>query len=143
MMKERGTYLVPTFTTTMREQGDPIVAARQRANLPRKRAMTARALKLGVRIVAGTDIEYDDKYRLQDEIVEFVRLGLSPMAAIKSATSVAAECLMINARTGSIRPGLEADLVAVDGDPTVDIETVRDVMLVLNNGKVAVNRLNP
>ena len=143
LMKERGTYLVPTFTTTMREQGDPIVAARQRANLPRKRAMTARALKLGVRIVAGTDIEYDDKYRLQDEIVEFVRLGLSPMAAIKSATSVAAECLMISARTGSIRPGLEADLVAVDGDPTADIETVRDVMLVLNNGKVAVNRLNP
>ena len=143
LMKERGTYLVPTFTTTSREGGDPIVAARQRANLPRKRAMTTRAFKLGVKVVAGTDIEYDDKYRLQDEIAEFVRLGFSPMAAIKSATSLAAEGLMVNARTGSIRPGLEADLIAVENDPTTDIETLRDVMLVVNNGKVAVNRLNP
>jgi imidazolonepropionase-like amidohydrolase len=65
------------------------------------------------------------------------------MAAIKSATSIAAECLMINARAGSIRPGLEADLIAVDGDPTADIEALRDVLFVLNNGKIAVNRLNP
>ena len=65
-------------------------AARQRAHIPRRRDMVARAIKLGVKIVAGTDIEYDDKYRLQDEIVEFVRLGLPPMASIKSATSVAA-----------------------------------------------------
>jgi imidazolonepropionase-like amidohydrolase len=143
LMKERGTYLVPTFTTTMREEGDAIVAARQRANLPRRRAMTARALKLGVRIVAATDIEYDDKYRLQDEIVEFVRLGMSPMGAIKSATTVAAECLTIDARTGAIKPGLEADLIVVEGDPLADIEAIRDVILVLNNGKVAVNRLNP
>jgi hypothetical protein len=66
--------------TTLREQGDPTVAARQRANIPRKRAMTIRALKLGVNVVTGADIEYDDK---------------------------------------------------------------RDVLLVLNNGKMAVNRLNP
>jgi imidazolonepropionase-like amidohydrolase len=91
----------------------------------------------------GTDIEYDDKYRLQDEMAEFVRLGFSPMAAIRSATSLAAESLAINTRTGSIKPGLEADLIAIDGDPTVDIEAVRDVLLVLNNGKMAVNRLNP
>jgi imidazolonepropionase-like amidohydrolase len=143
LMKERGTYLVPTFTTTMREGGDPIVAARQRANIPRKRAMTIRALKLGVKVVAGTDIEYDDKYRLQDEMAEFVRLGLSPMAAIRSATSVAAESLTIDTRTGSIRPGLEADLIVIEGDPTADIEAVRDVLMVVNDGKITINRLNP
>jgi imidazolonepropionase-like amidohydrolase len=62
LMKERGTYLVPTFTTTLREQGDPTVAARQRANIPRKRAMTIRALKLGVKVVAG------HRYRVRRQI---------------------------------------------------------------------------
>jgi imidazolonepropionase-like amidohydrolase len=74
-------------------------------------------------------------------LMELRRAGLSPMAAIKAATSVAAECLMIQARTGAIRPGLEADLIVVDSDPTADLETLRDVLLVLNDGKIAINRL--
>jgi len=97
---------------------------------------------MGVRIVAGSDNTYKDKkYGLQDELMELRRVGLSPMAAIKAATSVAAECLMINTRTGAIRPGLEADLIVVDRDPTADLEALRDVLFVLNDGKVVINRL--
>lgn len=68
--------------------------------------------------------------------------GMAPMDAIKAATSVAAECLMISARTGSVKPGLEADLIAVDADPLADVNALRDVILVVNNGKVAMNRLS-
>ena len=58
-----------------------------------------------------------------------------------AATSVAAECLMIHARTGAIRPGLEADLIVVGRDPTADLEALRDVLFVLNDGKIVINRL--
>jgi imidazolonepropionase-like amidohydrolase len=78
---------------------------------------------------------------MHDELTALVRAGLSPMAALKSATSVAAECLTIEKRTGAIKPGLEADLIVVQDDPTGNVEALREVLLVLNNGKIAVNRL--
>jgi imidazolonepropionase-like amidohydrolase len=109
---------------------------------PRLREMTTRARKLGVKIVAGSDARYDDERRLQDELAELVHEGMAPMDAIKAATSVAAECLMIGLRTGSVKPGLEADLIAVDADPRADINALRDVVLIINNGKVAANRLS-
>ena len=61
------------------------------------------------------------------------------MAAIKAAKSVAAECLMIHTRTGAIRPGLEADLIVVDRDPIGNLEALRDVLFVLNDGKIVIN----
>jgi imidazolonepropionase-like amidohydrolase len=150
LMKARGTFFVPTISVLERyaarggpgPQPNAILGDRSRAMLPFLRAVTTKALKMGVRIVAGSDNTYNDKkYGLQDELIELRRAGLSPMAAIKAATSVAAECLMIQARTGAIRPGLEADLIVVDSDPTADLETLRDVLLVLNDGKIAINRL--
>ena len=117
LMKARGTCLVATITTVTREIGDPIVAARARAVVPLRRRLIARALQAGVRLVAGTDTEYEDKYRLQDELAEFVALGLTKSAALASATSGAATCLGIDGRTGSVKPGLEADLIGVERSP--------------------------
>lgn len=147
LMKERGTYLVPTVYANVSNaasspQRSPIITARSRAMMPPKREMLARALKLGVRVVAGSDARYDDERRLQDEVAQLVIYGMAPMDAIKATTSVAAECLMISARTGSVKAGLEADLMVVDADPLADINALRDVILVINNGKVAVNRLS-
>jgi len=71
-----------------------------------------------------------------------VEAGLSPMDSIKAATSVSAESLGVDKRTGSIRVGYEADLVAVDRSPLADIRHISDVLLVVNNGKVALNRLD-
>ena len=147
-MKKRGIYLVPTlsFTTGYAAAGgpesSPVVMARAREMAPRLRQTAVRAGKLGVKIVAGSDARYDDERRLQDEVAELVSNGMAPMDAIKAATSVAAECLMISGRVGSVKPGLEADLIAVDSDPLTDINGLRDVILVINNGKVALNRLS-
>jgi imidazolonepropionase-like amidohydrolase len=148
LMKKRGTFLVPTVTVLARyaatngPRGDSVaVAERSRDMLPLLRAVTTKAYRMGVRIVAGSDSSYRDEFRLQSELTELVAAGLSPFEAIKASTSVAAECLRIETRTGAIKPDLEADLIVVDRDPTADIGALRDVVLVLNNGRIAVNRL--
>jgi imidazolonepropionase-like amidohydrolase len=148
-MKERGTYLVPTIATVIDlidpggDYDNPILSIRGRAMLPRVRETTAHAWKMGVRIVAGTDTGYGPASvrRIPHEIIELVNVGMPPMDAIKSATSVAATCVGVDKRTGSIKPGMEADLIAVDRDPLTDISAIQDVILVVNNGKIVVNRL--
>ena len=111
--------------------------------LPVARAMTAQALRLGVKIVADTDTGYSARSnrRMADEIIALAEVGLPPMDAIKAGTSIAAESVGAEKRIGSIRAGYEADLVAVDRSPLVDIRHIGDVLLVVNNGKVALNRL--
>jgi imidazolonepropionase-like amidohydrolase len=151
LMKDRGTFLVPTLAVGLRDvatQGpgpEPsvVVAERSKEMLTLRRAVAAKAWKMGVRIVAGSDSSYDDDLQLSSELEELVRAGMPPLEAIRAATSVAAECLMIQARTGAIRSGLEADLIVVETNPMVDIRAVRQVVLVLNNGRPAVNRLQP
>jgi imidazolonepropionase-like amidohydrolase len=112
--------------------------------LPVARAMVARALSFGVKIVAGTDTGYSARSnrRIPDEIIALTEVGLPPMDAIKTATSVAAESVGAEKRIGSIRAGYEADLVAVDRSPLVDIRHIGDVLLVVNNGKVALSCLD-
>ena len=150
MMKEKGTYLVPTIATvidlidTGGDYDDPVLSVRGRAMLPRIRETTAHALKMGVKIVAGTDTGYapSSRRRIPHEIIELVNIGMTPMDAIKAATSVAAACIGVDKRTGSIKTGMEADFIAIERDPTADISAIQDVIVVINNGKIAVNRLN-
>jgi imidazolonepropionase-like amidohydrolase len=150
MMKERGTYLVPTIATVIDlidpggDYDNPILSMRGKAMLPRVREMTAHAWKMGIKIVAGTDTGYlpQSTRRVPDEIAELVGLGMPIMDAIKAGTSLSAECLGIEKRTGSIRPGLEADLIVVDRNPLEDVNALRDVLFVMNNGKIFVNRLD-
>jgi imidazolonepropionase-like amidohydrolase len=150
LMKEKGVYLDPTLTATQDlvdpggDYDNPILQIRGRAMLPVARAMVAQALSLGVKIVAGTDTAYSTRSnrRMADEIIALAEAGLAPMDAIKAATSVAAESVGAEKRIGSIRAGYEADLVAVDRSPLADIRHIGDVLLVVNNGKVALNRLD-
>ena len=149
LMKEKGAYLVPTIATVMDlidpggDYDNPILAIRGRAMLPRVRETTAHAWKLGVKIVAGTDTGYGPASvrRIPHEIIELVNIGMPPMDAIKAATSVAAACIGVDKRTGAVKPGLEADLIVVERNPLADISAIQDVIVVINNGKVAVNRL--
>jgi imidazolonepropionase-like amidohydrolase len=108
------------------------------------REMTARAWKMRLQIVAGTDTGYlpASNRRMADEIVALAGAGLPPMEAIKAATSVSAACLGVEKRTGSIRPGYDADFVVVGRNPLDDIRYIEDVVVVVNNGRVALNRLN-
>ena len=68
---------------------------------------------------------------------------MPPLDAIKAATSVSAECLGVEKRTGTIKPGMTADFIAVDSNPLADISALQDLVLVIHDGKVIVNRLYP
>jgi imidazolonepropionase-like amidohydrolase len=151
LMKEKGVYFVPTIATVQDlidpggDYDDPILQIRGRAMMPRVREVTSKAWKMGIKIVAGTDTGYlpRSNRRIPDEIVELANVGIPPMDAIKAATSLAAQCLGVEKRTGSIRGGYEADFVVVDRNPLDDIRNVQDVLIVINNGRIAVNRLSP
>jgi imidazolonepropionase-like amidohydrolase len=65
-----------------------------------------------------------------------VRYGMTPMEAIRSATSVAAELLGWQDRVGAVEPGRYADLIAVSGDPLADVDALRDVAFVMKGGEV-------
>jgi len=97
-----------------------------------------RALKIpGLKIVFGTDALAGSHGRNAEEFVDRVRdVGVDPMAAMVSANSVAAEALRLSDQIGSIAPGLEADIIALDGDPLKDITAVRRVVFVMKGGVV-------
>ena len=80
--------------------------------------------------------------RIPEEIVNLTTMGLSPLEAIQAATTVNAEMLQLDKEIGQVAPGFQADLIAVDGNPLNDIDTIEDVLLVVSNGHVAVNRLD-
>lgn len=148
-MKKRGTFLVPTLATIIDliepggDYDNAQLSIRGRYMLPRAREMASRAHKMGIKIVTGTDTSYgpNSNRRIPHEIAELVGLGMPPMEAIQAATSVAADCLGISQRTGSIRAGLEADLIAIERNPLKEITALGDVLLVVNDGKIALNRL--
>ena len=70
-----------------------------------------------------------------------MKLGMKPIDAIRSATIVGAELLQISDRTGTVTVGKEADLVVVPDNPLEEIRSVQDVVLVISNGAIAMNRL--
>jgi len=149
-MKDKGVYLVPTLVAThdLAEPGgdydNPVLQIRGRAMLRTAKEMVARAWKIGVKIVAGTDTGYlaRSNDRLPDEIVAIAECGVPALEALKAGTSLAAELLGVGTRTGAIKPGYEADLVVIERNPLDDIRNVRDVLMVVNNGKVIVNDFN-
>jgi imidazolonepropionase-like amidohydrolase len=105
--------------------------------VPLNYPMFKRALAAKVRMPMGTDAVAGAHGQNAREIVTRVREGgQDPMAAIVAATSLAAESMGLQQEIGSIAPGLEADLVAVAGNPLQDITAVRRVVFVMKGGKV-------
>jgi imidazolonepropionase-like amidohydrolase len=149
LMKERGTYFVPTYTTMidLLEPGgdydDPVVKIRGLHMLPRIEDTFRRAYDMGIPIVTGADSAYGPESisRITMEMVNFVKLGMKPLEAIQSATLRAAELLQIEKETGSIEPGLEADLIVIEKNPLEDIRVIQDVLIVISNGRIGMNRL--
>ena len=122
---------------------DPVLLVRGMHMLPRLARTVRRAREIGVKVVTGADTSYGPTSitRVSHEVAAFVELGMTPLEAIQSATLVAAELFRIESRTGSIEPGLEADLIVVPGNPLEDIVALQDVVVVISNGRVALNRL--
>ena len=99
------------------------------------------ALKVpGLKIVFGSDALAGSHGRNAEEFIDRVRDGgVDPMAAMVSANSLAAEALRMSDQIGSIAPGLQADIIALDGDPLKDITVVRRVVFVMKGGVVYKN----
>ena len=99
------------------------------------------ALKIqGLKIVFGSDALAGSHGRNAEEFVDRVRdVGMDPMAAMVSANSLAAQSLGMENQIGSIAPGLQADIIALDGDPLHDITAVRRVTFVMKGGVVYKN----
>lgn len=105
------------------------------AALPIAKAMFAKAIHTpGLKIVFGTDAVALAHGRNAEELVCRVQAGQSPMDAIVSATSAAADAMGLGKRIGTIAPGYDADLIATDGDPSRDITATRRVVFVMRGG---------
>jgi imidazolonepropionase-like amidohydrolase len=150
LMAEKGTYLVPTYATVVDlvEPGGDYdnrdLRLRGRHMLPRLRETVQRAMKLGVKIVTGADTGYgpNSVTRVSHEVAAFVDMGMTPLQALRSATTAAAELLALTSHTGALEPGLEADLLVVERNPLEDVRTLDDPLLVMSNGRIVVNRLS-
>lgn len=102
-----------------------------------KDAMFTAALKTpGLKMVMGTDAVAGAHGQNMREIIERVKSGQAPMAAITSLTSLAAESMNLHHDLGAIYPGLQADLVAVEGNPLADITALQRVRFVMRGGQV-------
>jgi len=149
LMVERGTYLAPTIAVVVdltQPGGDydnPVLEVRGRHMLPRVREMAANAHRLGVRVVAATDTGYgpESVLRLSHEMMELVGVGLSELETIRAATTTAAELLGVGDRVGRVAPGYEGDLLVLDRNPLEDIGAYQDVLFVMSNGRIALDRL--
>jgi len=113
--------------------------------LPMNHELLKRALKIpGLKIVFGTDAVAGAHGRNAEELVDRVRdCGVDPMTAMVSANSLGAEAMGMAGQIGSIQPGLQADIIALDGDPRKDITAVRRVVFVMKGGVVYKNRRSP
>jgi imidazolonepropionase-like amidohydrolase len=109
--------------------------------LPMNHDLVHRAVKIpGLKIVFGTDAVAGAHGRNAEEFIDRVRDGgQDPMQAMMSANSIGAEAMGMADKIGSIAPGLEADIIALDGDPLKDITAVRRVVFVMKGGVVYKN----
>src|SRR5712692_3097592 len=109
--------------------------------LPMNHELMQRAVKTpGLKIVFGTDAVAGAHGRNAEEFIDRVRdCGVDPMAGMVSANSLGAEALGMADQIGSIAPGLQADIIALDGDPLKDITAVRRVVFVMKGGVVYKN----
>jgi imidazolonepropionase-like amidohydrolase len=98
--------------------------------------LVRRALDAGVRITYGTDSGVYPHALVARQFAVYVRCGMSPLDAIRSATIVAADCMGWADRVGTLEPGRFADLVAVEGDPLTDVTVLERPVVVVKGGSV-------
>jgi len=144
LMKQHGTYLVPTLLAgrwvaeKAKLEGffPDVVRPKAAAIGPKIQATFARAYKAGIKIAFGTDTGVSAHGGNAREFALMTEAGMPAMAAIQSATRVAAELLGVSDQLGTIEAGKLADIVAVDGDPLQNIRTLEHVRFVMKDGVI-------
>jgi len=138
MMKEKGTYLVPTSYLIDRINLailPPLVRRKAETIMPLARESLKKAIAAGVKIAFGTDAGVYPHGENAHEFAVYVKLGMSPLDALRTATLKATDLLGVTDR-GVIEAGKLADLVAVPGDPLQDITATQRVSWVMAGGRV-------
>jgi len=143
LMKRKGVYLVPTLLageTVGKKVASfpPAIAAKAKAALAGRTEMFRNAVRLGVPIAFGTDSAVSPHGQNGQEFALMTGLGMTPAAALRSATSAAADLLGIADTTGVLQKGKTADVVAVRGNPLADIHVMEKPVLVMKEGKLYV-----
>ena len=145
MMKQHGTYLVPdTYDdeVILATKSYPAeYLAKERIAGEAQRTGLRRALQVGVKIAFGTDaavIPHGDNGK---QFQSYVKLGMTPLFAIQTATINAADLLGWSDRVGAIEPGKLADVIAVEGDPLQNVRLLENVQFVMKDGAVYKNTL--
>ena len=143
MMAERGTYLVADIfdgdwiATIGAEHGWPAEILRKNEETTRsQREGFTKAVKAGVNVAYGTDSGIYPHGMVARQLPYMVRYGMTPIQAIQSATTVAAELMGWQDRVGWLGPGMAADLVAVDADPLDDVGALTEISFVMKAGTV-------
>lgn len=140
-----GAYYVPTLSTVNgyieRLAKDPnAYSPAVKAKIDWRLKVTGESVRLcyprGVKIAFGTDAGVSKHGRNADEFEAMVKYGMSPMAAIVAATVNAADLLGLSNLIGTLEPGKQADLIAVDGDPLTDVTVLKKVGFVMKGGVV-------
>jgi imidazolonepropionase-like amidohydrolase len=143
MMKERGTYLVPTLLAGEYASGrvvprhyPPEVAAKADAAVAQRSAMFRKALRIGVKVAFGTDSAVSPHGVNAKEFALLVAHGMTPAAALRTAMGAAADLLGLSAQIGTLEAGKQADVVAVPGDPLADVKVTEHVSFVMKGGRI-------
>src|SRR6266545_282456 len=144
MMKKKGTFLTPTLMASEWVMGKldnypPALQAKAKAATAARSEMFRNAVKMGIKISFGTDAAVFPHGQNAKEFKLMVDLGMTPMDALRSATSTDAELLGIAQKVGTLEKGRLADIIAMPGDPTSDITATERVSFVMKEGRVVRN----
>lgn len=139
LMKEKGIALCPTLAAgdaLLQYKGWKKGIAPEPGRILNKRRTFKLALEAGVTICMGGDVgvfAHGDNAREMEMMVDY---GMKPIDVLRSATSVNASVFGYAATIGSIKAGMLADIIAVQGDPSVDIKNIREIKLVMKGGRI-------
>ncbi|RUR15843.1 amidohydrolase family protein [Legionella sp. km535] len=136
MMKQKNVYLVPTLSGLDAKIAKAPASDKMQILLKTKNQMMTLARQIGVKIASGSDPTSLDRHgKNAEELLSMTRRGLSPLEAIQAATVSAAALLGWSDDVGSIEVGKFADLIAVSGDPLMDISTLQRIKFVMKGGQ--------
>ena len=143
LYKQTGAYYVPTLLAPAAALADGQRGALSPSQFEKARAAAgnaeksfARAVRAGVKIAFGTDTGVSPHGRNAEEFALMIKNGMTPMAAIRSATVDAASLLGRSDSVGTLEPGKDADIIAVEGDPLANIRLLERVDFVMKHGRV-------